>query len=244
VKHGLDFVLRGRGALTTTANHAVAFCRVDPDAALPDTELVFMAFGLQPAEAPVTDDGGAPEPSRGSWLSRATARTGGREEGRKQVATAPLVTVTAVLLHPHGRGEVALRSNDPRQPPLIRQALLGDPRDVAGLTRAARRVREVFATAALTPYVTGEQSPGPRVGTDEEWAEHLRSATFRMFHPSGTCRMGGPDAVVDERLRVRGVRNLRVVDASVMPHLPSGNTQAPTVMIGERGSDLVLADRP
>jgi choline dehydrogenase len=244
VRHGLDFVLRGRGALTTTANHAVAFGRTSPGAVVPDTELVFMAFGLQAATDDPDDpqDGSRPRPA-GSWLARATARSGGREEGRKQVATEPLVTVTAVLLHPRGRGQVTLGSPDHREPPVIRQALLEDEQDVDGLIRAARRAREVFSAPAMAPYVTGERSPGTRVRTDEEWAEHLRGATFRLFHPAGTCRMGGPGSVVDERLRVRGVAALRVIDASVMPTLPSGNIQAPTIMIGERGSELVLEDR-
>jgi choline dehydrogenase len=200
-----------------------------------------MAFGLQPASS---GQGPAEEPAaRGSRLARATARTGGREEGRKQISSESLVTVTAVLLHPHGRGEVTLRSAEPRDPPVIRQALLADGRDLIGLTRAAQWARRVFSAAAMSPYVVAERVPGPQVQDDVQWAEHLRGATFRLFHPAGTCRMGGPGAVVDERLRVRGVRGLRVADASVMPTLPSGNLQAPTVMIAERASAFILEDR-
>jgi choline dehydrogenase len=174
---------------------------------------------------------------------RATARSGGRQSGRKQVSPESLVTVTAVLLHPRGRGEVTLRSADPLAPPVIRQALLGEAEDLAGLTAAARRARAVMDAPALAPYVVAERSPGPGVESDEQWAERLREGSFRLFHPAGTCRMGGAGSVVDERLRVRGLASLRVADASVMPDLPSGNTAAPTVMVGERASDLVLQDR-
>jgi choline dehydrogenase len=233
LRHGLDFALRGRGAITSTSNHAVAFDRLDRASPVPEVQLIFMAFGLAPATA--ARDTGAP----GARVRRLTARTGGRAGGRRQAAADPLVTAQAALLHPRSRGTVSLRSRNPVDPPLIRFPLLDDPRDVAGLAAAARRVRDLFAAPPLRRYVVSERTPGAAVASEPAWEEHLRAATFRLCHPAGTCAMG---AVVDARLRVGGVHGLRVVDASVMPSLPSGNTNAPTIMIAERGSELVRED--
>jgi choline dehydrogenase len=239
LRQGLDFALRGRGAITSTSNHAVAFDRLDRGSPVPEVELIFIAFGLVPA-----DDGRqAGGRARGGAMRRLTARSGGRQEGRRQAAAEPLVTAQAALLHPRSRGDVALRSRDPVDPPRIRFELLGAPGDVAGLAAAARRVREIFAMPALRAHVVAERSPSAAVDSDEEWEEHLRATAFRLCHPTSTCAMGtGPASVVDARLRVRGVDRLRVVDASVMPAIPSGNTNAPTVMIAERGSDLIHED--
>lgn len=235
LRHAADFLLHGRGALTTTRNHALAFARVLPDAPVPDTEIIFMAFGVSPAGAGDGDGGSA-----GGLLRRLSARTGGRAEGRRQVAPDPLVTIQTAVLHPAGRGEVRLRSRDPLEPPVIRQQLLGDARDLAGLIAGARRIREISAAPGLKRHVIRERTPGNGVTTAAEWAEHLRGNVFRLSHPASTCAMGsGEAAVVDPQLRVREVAGLRVIDASIMPSLPSGNTVAPTIMIAERGSDLL-----
>ena len=237
IRHGLDLVLRGRGAVTSTSCHAVAFGSPDPSSAVPGIELIFTAFGLSEAT-----DAGSNDP--GGRLRRLMARSGGRSEGRRQVATDPLVTVQAALLHPRARGEVSLRSADPEDPPVIRHELLGDPADVRALAAACASVRDIFATGVLRPYVVGERAPGAATTTPDEWERYLRDSAFRLVHPTSTCAMGtGPEAVVDPRLRVHGIASLRVIDASVMPTLPSGNTNAPTIMIAERGSELVRADR-
>jgi len=96
----------------------------------------------------------------------------------------------------------------------------------------------------MRSYVLSEQLPGNRVDNDDDWFKYLRRYAFRAEHPVGTCRMGyGSHAVVDEQLRVRGIDNLRVIDASIMPTLPSGNTNAPTIMVAEKGSDLIRTAR-
>ena len=236
LRHGLDFALRGRGAVTSTSCHAVAFGSLDQSSTVPEIELIFTAFGLSETDGDAAQDTPGP-------LRRLMARSGGRPEGRRQVASEPLVTVQAALLRPRVRGEVLLRSADPADPPVIRHELLGDPSDVRALAEAGGVVRRIFGTRALEPFVVAERTPGPRVADAEAWERYLRETAFRLFHATSTCAMGtGPAAVVDPRLRVHGVGSLRVIDASVMPSIPSGNTNAPTIMIAERGSDLVRED--
>jgi choline dehydrogenase len=112
---------------------------------------------------------------------------------------------------------------------------------VAGI----RLARRLAATSSLKPYVAEEYRPGPDARTDDDLLEFARTYGATIFHPSGTCKMGSDAmAVVDERLRVRGVGGLRVVDCSIMPTLVSGNTHAPAVMIAEKASDLILGDCP
>jgi choline dehydrogenase len=145
------------------------------------------------------------------------------------------------VLHPKGRGTVTLRSSNPLDPPVISYELLGHPEDRRILTEACRMVRRIFEMEPLRSFVTSEELPGSDVQTDEDWAETLANFTFGGNHAVGTCKMGvTDDAVVDPQLRVRGVRGLRVVDASIMPEVVSGNTNAASIMIGERGADLVL----
>ena len=153
----------------------------------------------------------------------------------------PAVTVVAALNYPKTRGRLRLRSADPADKPIIEHALLSEPEDVARLTRACRFVRTIFEQAALDADVIAERLPGPGVETDAEWDAYLRRTTFLGYHPVGTCAMG-PDGVVDEHLRVRGIANLRIADASVIPSPISGNTNAAAIMIGEKAADLVKED--
>src|SRR5262249_34946790 len=154
------------------------------------------------------------------------------------------VTVYPSILHPRSRGSVSLRSADPAEPPVIRHQLLGDDRDLAALTAACGKVREIFAAAPLKGYVANEIVPATAVQTDAGFDGFLRAAAFGGFHPIATCRMGSDErSVVDPQLRVRGVEGLRVVDASVMPTLISGHTNAPTVMVAEKAADLIRAAR-
>jgi choline dehydrogenase len=109
--------------------------------------------------------------------------------------------------------------------------------------RGVRAVRNIMGQPALEPYVESELEPGPDVSSDEALIEYLRNFGNTGFHPVGTCRMGSdPRAVVDARLRVHGIEGLRVVDASIMPSIVSGNTNAPVIMIGEKASDMILKD--
>ncbi|HEX6144014.1 MAG TPA: GMC family oxidoreductase N-terminal domain-containing protein [Geminicoccaceae bacterium] len=157
----------------------------------------------------------------------------------------PAFTASVCNLRPASRGEVRLRSPDPLDAPTIRPNYLADPLDLQVATDAIRLTRRiVLETAAFRPYRPMEFKPGPAYRSQAELEQAAAAIGTTIFHPVGTCRMGGdPGAVVDDRLRVRGVPGLRVVDASVMPTITSGNTNAPTLMIAEKAADLIRDDR-
>ena len=148
-------------------------------------------------------------------------------------------------LHPRSRGSVHARSPEPDDPPEIRANYLDDPEDVALALKGARWLRRIAAAAPMQEMIAEELRPGGEVGDDEALVEYIRATAETSWHPAGTCRMGPESdgmAVVDPRLRVRGVAGLRIADASVMPHLVSPNPNAAAMMIGERGADLVRGD--
>ncbi len=146
-------------------------------------------------------------------------------------------------MRPDSRGTVTLRSADPLAAPVFRANYLSDPRDIATLRRSARMLREIFAQPAFDAVRGPEMSPGPDVSSDADMDAWIRRTADTMFHPVGTCRMGrdsDAQAVVDPQLRVRGVSGLRVADASVMPRITSGNTSAPSMLIGHRCADFII----
>jgi choline dehydrogenase len=153
------------------------------------------------------------------------------------------VVVFANVAKPRSRGEIRLRSPDPSEKPIIDHRLLGDPDDVKALIRGARQVDQIFHSPALAKHLQGRLLPAQSPQTDAEWEQTLRTNCGIGYHPVGTCRMGGdPASVVDTRLKVRGVAGLRVIDASIMPIMPAANTNAPAIMIGEKGADMIKED--
>jgi choline dehydrogenase len=149
-------------------------------------------------------------------------------------------TLGPTLLRPQSRGSIRLRSADPLAPPAIHANYLTQSADVAPLVAGVRLSRRLAATRAFAEFRGPETLPGAAVTDDAGLAAYLRARAETLYHPVGTCRMGADaTAVVDPRLRVRGVEGLRVVDASVMPLIPGGNTNAPTIMIAEKAADLI-----
>jgi len=152
------------------------------------------------------------------------------------------ITMNANVLRSESTGSIHVKSADPAEPPAIRFNFLSTEHDRAGIVAVIRKGRELMATSPLKE-VTGEEiAPGIKVQTDEELIEWVRNNAETTYHPVGTCKMGSdPMAVVDRELRVHGIEGLRVADASIMPTLTSGNTNAPAIMIGEKCAEMVLA---
>lgn len=154
------------------------------------------------------------------------------------------VTYSVCVLRPKSRGEVRLRSADPLAPPLFRSGVMSDPDDMELSLQALRRGLDLLAQPALQSVLAERKRPAADVQTDEDLRSYIRAHVKTVYHPAGTAKMGAasdPMAVVDAALKVHGVDGLRVADASVMPCLPSGNTNAPSIMIGARAADFIRA---
>jgi choline dehydrogenase len=208
------WLLTGRGPASSPYPHAVAFLRSDPSEPCPDLQFLFGPFAFSFDERGILPYSG------------------------------PAVSIVVNTCRPRARGRLHLRSADPAAPPRIEHALLSDEDDLRRQIAGCRIARQLLSAPAFAPWVTGEYLPGPAVQSDAQWEEHVRRTTFLGYHPVGTCRMGiDDDAVVSPALDVRGVAGLSVADASVMPRQIAANTNAATMMIAEKASDLILARR-
>jgi choline dehydrogenase len=215
---GLRYLATRRGPLALSVNQGGGFVRSRPGVARPDLQLYFSPLSYTRA-LPGKRALMSPDPFPGFLLSAQPCR-------------------------PTSRGHVRLRAADPHAAPLIVPNSLATDHDVDALLDATRFLRRLAATPSLAQVIAAELEPGPQVHTREELLADIRRRASSVFHPVGTCRMGTDPTlnVVDARLRVHGITGLRVIDASVFPTLTSGNTNAPTIMVGEKGADLVLAD--
>jgi choline dehydrogenase-like flavoprotein len=212
IMHAIQYGLYRTGPATATVSEAGAFLRSDDDVRSPDIQL-----HMQPAFV--------------VW-----------SEGTSKIQRFPGhgVTLLACNTRPKSRGEVRLTSADPTVPPAVNPNYLADPEDVRIALEGFKWIRRILATPAFEPYLAREHTPGPDVSSDAEICEYIRRTGGTDYHPVGTCKMGTDEsAVVDPELRVRGLGGLRVIDASIMPTIISGNTQAAAYMIGEKGADLV-----
>jgi choline dehydrogenase-like flavoprotein len=154
------------------------------------------------------------------------------------------MTLEAAFLRPESRGTVRLASTDPAAAPLIDPAYCQEPGDLDALVAAVRHARTILHAPPFRPLLTRELFPGPDVRSDLEVGDYVRRSAITTYHPVGTCKMGiDAAAVVDPRLRVHGLRALRVIDSSIMPRIVSGSTQSPSMMIGEMGASLILDGR-
>ncbi len=154
------------------------------------------------------------------------------------------VTLNACHLRPHSRGTVRLQSNNPADMPLIDPNYLSDPYDREMSIRGLKLVQEILSQPALKPFILAERLPGPDVKTDEDYFNYICTHSKTAHHCAGTCRMGiDTEAVLDPRLRFNGIEGLRVADASIMPTVNSSNTNAPSIMIGEKAADMIKQDQ-
>ncbi len=208
----LQYFARRTGILTLGTGLVHGFVRTRPELATPDVQYFFM---------------------HASYANAAV----------RKLDNAPGMTMGVTGLRPTSQGSIHVRSKDPMTGPAIRPNFLDPAQDRETLIDGMKIARRIFGRNALSHYIDHEMSPGSAVQTDEQWLQFARENGQTIYHPMGTCRMGSdPDAVVDPRLRFRGLDGLRIVDASVMPAMVSGNIQAAVMMIAERGSDLILQD--
>jgi choline dehydrogenase len=209
----LQWAVMGSGTFATQINSCNIVVRTDPSLAQPDIQLM---------SNPVRMDAKIWWPFFGS-----------RQEHR--------ITADAVVLHPESRGKVTLRSANPADKPRILLNVFATDTDLATARRGVRLARRIYASAPQSALIEREIAPGPAIGSDADLDAYIRARAGVTQHPVGTCAMGvGADAVLDPQLRVRGIAGLRVVDASAMPTVPGGNTNAAVIMIAEKAADLIL----
>jgi choline dehydrogenase len=210
----LRYLVNRRGLLTSAAAQVGMFLRSGQHTVTPDLQVQMRPF---------------------SMISKS---------GMYKAEPAPAVTASCTLLRPHSVGAITLRSARPEDAPAMVANYLTDERDLQPLIEGIRVIRRIFNAEPFKSHFRGELLPGVPFQSDAELTEYLRGNAQSMYHPVGTCRMGTDDgAVVDPQLRVRGLHGLRVVDASIMPRIPSGNTNAPTIMVAEKAADMILAEK-
>jgi choline dehydrogenase len=211
--HLANLLSRGRGALTTPIGHAQAFVATRPGLPAPNIQLIFAPLAFAPDE-----------------------------QGRIQLLKESSASTMVGVMRPKSRGSVTLRSPDVKAPPVIRHQLLGNDDDLEQLSEGIAEARRIFAQPSFARHISREIKPGPTIVERDALRAHIRQTAIPMYHPVGTCRIG-TDAmsVADPNLRVRGIDHLWIADASVMPSIPSGNTNATSIMIGDKGADHVRA---
>ena len=233
VKPGVDTVnTRGRGL--ALAGEILKYFLGSPDSILGMSVVTSYAFAAVDPASPVND------------YTLTFAPVSFKEGMTRVLDDVPGVTFGAWLMRPESRGYVRLRSTDWNEPPLVQPNYLSTDRDRRTLVAALKHVDRIIRTRAMAPIVAEQIFPPRACTTDDEWLEFIRRFGMTTYHVVGTSRMGAQDdplAVVDPRLRVRGVDGLRVIDASVMPMVPSGNSNAATYMIAEKGAEMLHADR-
>ncbi|MBN9073684.1 MAG: GMC family oxidoreductase N-terminal domain-containing protein [Rhizobiales bacterium] len=215
---GAQYLLLRSGPLSMSMNSAGGFFRTDPALTRPNMQLYFQAFSTvipKGGERPIL----TPDPWPGFSIGLSNCR-------------------------PTSRGEIMIRSADPRDPPRIVPNAYGTEHDVAEMLAAVKFVRKIAAQPAMTEFIAEEVLPGPSIRSDEELIQDFRKRSGTVYHPVSTCRMGPnpAKAVVDPRLKVHGLHGLRVIDASIFPGNIAGNTNAPSIMVGWKGAELVLED--
>ena len=219
VAEAAKYAIQRKGLLTLSAAHVQAYIRTRPGLSGPDVQ-----FHILPATVDIDKF-----VTTQLW----------------ELEKLPGLTIAPCQLRPESRGTIHVKSSDPFAPPAIRPNYLSDPLDQATIVEGLKWARMLASQPSLAPHISQELYPGPDVRDDAAMLEYARQSGSTIYHPVGTCRMGAagdPGAVVDSDGRVHGIGSLRVVDASLMPRLVSGNTNAPTIMMAEKISDSILAD--
>lgn len=209
--HGMQYLMSRRGYLALGSSPLSIYTRSAPHLQQPDLQLVTrpMTFHFD-------------------------------SKGGVEIDDFPGIGAVVVLLDPKSRGKLEIQSSDPLQPPLLQPNYLSASDDGQRLVQGMKLMRKILATAPMKSRVIAERMPGPEALSDDQLLDHIRTKGGSAWHPVGTCKMGvDAMSVVDPCLRVHGVKGLRVVDASIMPTITSGNTSAPAVMIGEKGADMI-----
>ena len=209
---GLDYVLNGKGPLTVSAGQVGLFAKTRPEVATPDVQFHFIAYSADNPQERTMHDYSG-------------------------------VTLSVCQLRPESRGYVRAKAADPTVRPAIQPNYLDSELDQRTMVDGLKLGRAIASQDAYARHVKRETLPGPDMTDDAALLDYIRETGGTIYHPTSTCAMGQDErAVVDERLRVRGLRGLRVADASIMPTVVSGNTNAPTIMIGEKAAAMILED--
>src|SRR5581483_6851379 len=208
----MKYVTTGGGFMSLPSAPLLAFLRTRPELATPDVQMHLVPYSI-------------------------------KDPKTRRLQDFPSMTISVYQLRPESLGSIHIRSKDPKAQPAIRFNFLADPIDQAAMTEGFRMIRRIVNTPPMDPLRGEEYSPGPQVSTDEQILDWIRNNSQTAYHPIGTCRMGpqGPGTVVDDKLRVHGLEGLRVADASIFPTMPSGNTNAPSIMVGEKAADILKA---
>ena len=205
----LKYAATGGGFFSLPSAPLVAFLKTRPEVATPDVQMHLIPYSI-------------------------------KDPKRRKLQDFPSMTVACYQLRPESLGTVHIRSADPDTHPAIRFNFLGDSIDQRTMADGFRMMRRIVESPAMDDLRGEEFSPGKEVESDDQILTWIRNNSQTAYHPIGTCRMGqGPNTVVDERLRVHGIEGLRIADASIFPTMPSGNTNAPSIMVGEKAADLI-----
>lgn len=213
MQHGLNFLLRGRGPLTTGIGHAQALVKTSEDYAAPNIQIIMSPFSIEV------------------------------DEKGPRLYEKPAIGIAVGLARTEARGQILLESSNWESHPVIKYEMLSSPGDVAQLVEGCKIARNITRTAPFSDILENDRYFDAAPETDADWEEYVRKFSFGMYHACGTCKMGSGEndenSVVTPELAVRGTQNLWVADASVFPHLPAGNINATVLMVAEKASDMI-----
>jgi choline dehydrogenase len=206
----MKYLATGGGFMSLPSAPLLGFLRTRPELATPDVQMHLVPYAI-------------------------------KDPKTRKLQDFPSMTIACYQLRPESLGSIHIRSKDPKTQPAIRFNFLADPIDQRAMVDGFRMMRKIVDAPPMDVYRDSEFSPGPSVSSDDEILTWIRHNSQTAYHPVGTCRMGpaGPKTVVDDKLKVHGLDGLRVADASIFPTMPSGNTNAPSIMVGEKMADIL-----